>query len=345
MKLLSIAAMMVACLAQVSHAAEWELLPALPDKEGFAGAFTGVSGGALLVAGGANFPGKKPWEGGTKVWHDTVFALDKSAKQWRDVGKLPRPLGYGVSVTYRDRVICVGGSDAERHYADAFQITWRDGKLQTTALPALPHPVANACGTLVGDTLYVAGGLESSTARQTLKTLYMLQLSAAEPQWKECDAWPGCGRMLSTAASFDGAFWLIGGCDLEVGQDDQVSRRYLRDGYRYDPHSGWKQVADLPYAVVAAASPAPHDAKGLYVLGGDDGAQVSADPREHRGFRKTVLRYDTNEDKWHEHAEMPLGVVTLGCVRWQASWVLPSGEVRPGVRTPQVMRWQTTNLE
>ena len=51
----------------------WERLPSLPDREGFAGLFAGVSGGALLVAGGANFPDAKPWEGGKKVWYDTVF--------------------------------------------------------------------------------------------------------------------------------------------------------------------------------------------------------------------------------------------------------------------------------
>src|SRR5689334_6043114 len=103
----------------------WEKLPSLPDREGFAGAFAGVSGEALLVAGGANFPDKKPWEGGKKVWYDTVFALNRPDGQWALVGKLPRPLGYGVSVTHRDGLVCVGGSDAERHYADTFRLEIR----------------------------------------------------------------------------------------------------------------------------------------------------------------------------------------------------------------------------
>ena len=42
---------------------EWDLgTPPVPDMHGFAGAFTGVSNGRLLVAGGANFPVKPPWE-------------------------------------------------------------------------------------------------------------------------------------------------------------------------------------------------------------------------------------------------------------------------------------------
>src|SRR4051794_14537917 len=59
-------------------AGEWKQLPSLPDAEGFAGSFAGVSNGALLVAGGTNFPGKKPWEGGAKVWYDTVYVLESA---------------------------------------------------------------------------------------------------------------------------------------------------------------------------------------------------------------------------------------------------------------------------
>ena len=46
---------------------QWDTsLPSLPDQHGFAGAFTGVSKGHLLVAGGANFPDAPPWENGKK---------------------------------------------------------------------------------------------------------------------------------------------------------------------------------------------------------------------------------------------------------------------------------------
>jgi N-acetylneuraminic acid mutarotase len=142
-------------------AGEWKRLPNIPDREGFAGSFAGVSGGVLLVAGGANFPDRKPWEGGKKVWYDTIFVLDRPDGEWKAAGKLPRRLGYGVAVAYRTGVVCVGGSDADRHYADAFRLEWKDGKVGTTPLPSLPMPIANACGALLGDTLYVAGARRS----------------------------------------------------------------------------------------------------------------------------------------------------------------------------------------
>ena len=50
---------MMAPLAASAAAPAWTNLAPLPDREGFAYPFSGVHNGALLVAGGANFPGKK----------------------------------------------------------------------------------------------------------------------------------------------------------------------------------------------------------------------------------------------------------------------------------------------
>jgi N-acetylneuraminic acid mutarotase len=324
-----------------ASAGEWERLPALPDKEGFAGSFAGVSHGVLLVAGGANFPGKKPWEGGTKVWYDTVFALDRPDGAWRKVGRLPRPLGYGVAVRHREAVVCVGGSDAERHHAEVFRLEWREGQLHTTPLPSLPHPLANACGALVGDTLYIAGGQETPDARKALSAAWSLDLAVATPRWRGIDPCPGRGRILAVAAACGGAFWLAGGADLEVGDDGQARRQYLKDAYCYAPGAGWSRIADLLCPVVAAPSPAPADASGFFVLGGDDGAQVGQPPEQHRGFRREVLRYDLRAATWSEVDPMPFAAVTVPCVRWHARWVIPGGEVRPGVRTPLVWGWAT----
>src|SRR5262245_39289056 len=100
-------------------AGAWTKLPSLPDREGFAGAFAGVSHGALIVAGGANFPDQKPWAGGKKMWTDTVFVLEKPGGEWKVAGKLPRPLGYGVSGSHGAGGVCVGGRGADRRRPDA----------------------------------------------------------------------------------------------------------------------------------------------------------------------------------------------------------------------------------
>lgn len=327
----------------MAPSSDWERLPPLPDKEGFAGAFAGVSGGALLVGGGANFPDRKPWEGGRKQWTDTVFVLEKPNSEWKIAGKLPRPLGYGVAVTHGGAVVCAGGSDAERHYADVFALEWRGGKLVTSQLPPLPKALANASGALVGDTLYVAGGVEKPDSIATANGAYSLDLSAAGSRWKELPACPGGGRMLALAAGFDRAFWLAGGTDLVAPDGGKAERRYRKDCYRYDPTNGWKRVADLPNPLVGAPSPAPTDKRGFHALGGDDGSQLAAAPDKHRGFGKAVLHYDARRDAWAEVGALSAPRVTTACVRWNDWWVVPSGEVRPGVRSPDV--WRATSLE
>lgn len=328
-----------------AFAGEWKQLPSLPDAEGFAGSFAGVSNSALLAAGGANFPDKKPWKGGAKVWYDTVYVLESPSAKWQVAGNLPRPLGYGVSVTYNGGLICAGGSDRDRHYADVFRLEWSNGKLKTALLPSLPARAANCCGAMVGDVLYVAGGLEKPDSNATLNRAWQMDLRSKFPKWTEITTWPGSRRMLAVAAGFNGAFWLMGGVDLTPVGDGSTQRRYLTDAFRYDQHNGWQRIADLPRPVVAAPSPAPFDKKGIYLLGGDDGSQVASPPDQHRGFGKTSLRYDVTTDTWSDAGTIAAPRATLPAVFWNKSWVLPGGEVRPGIRSPEVWTWTPGTME
>ncbi len=329
--------------ADPAAALQWKPLPPLPDREGFAFPYAGVHNGALLVAGGANFPDKRPWEGGAKVWYDTVFVLEKPDGAWQTAGRLSRPLGYGVSITTKDGVVCLGGSDAQRHYAEVFVLRWIGGRLETSALPPLPKPCANASGALLGQTIYVAGGLETPAATAALKSFWALDLGRPQPQWRELEPWPGPGRMLAVAAVQDKAFFLVGGTSLAPGAQDKAARTYLRDAYRYDPGRGWRRVADLPHPVVAPPTPAPALGQSSFlVLGGDDGSLVNFTPlAQHPGFPGKILTYHTITDTWRISGTMPAAHVTTPLVRWGEDFVMPSGEVRPGVRTPAVWSFRT----
>jgi N-acetylneuraminic acid mutarotase len=320
-------------------------LPRIPDPEGFAGAFAGVSGGALIVAGGANISGDKWAESLTKKWYDSIFVLEALDGKWKTGFKLPRPLGYGVCVTADDSVLCFGGSDAARHYAESFRLQWKQGKLRKMPFPALPHPCANACGALVGRTIYLAGGIETPTATAAMHTFWALDLDAPEPIWQELEPWPGPARMLSVAGAHDGSFYLFSGAALTADADGKPVREYLRDAYRFTPGQGWKRLADLPRATVAAPSPAPvvtaTGAPALLVVSGDDGLNVNFQPMEkHPGFPRGSLLYDPAHDTWTTLAFPEISRATAPTVLWQKGIVIPNGEVRPRVRTPEVLGLQ-----
>ena len=156
---------------------DWQRLPDFPGNLGVAGAFAGVTGGSLLVAGGANFPDKMPWDGGIKTWHDAAYVLDRPDGSWVEVGQLPIAFGQGVSVTTPDGVVCVGGCDLQAHYRDVFRLTVQDGRLVTEVLPSLPIAAANSFGALVEGTLYVAGGNEKPGEKECVNRAFTLDLS------------------------------------------------------------------------------------------------------------------------------------------------------------------------
>ena len=325
---------------------KWEQLPPIPDSRGLGYPFGGVSNGALVIGGGSNFPEQPVWENGTKVWYDSVFVLEQPTGQWKIGGKLPRALAGGVSVTTSDGIACLGGGDADRSYAECFLLQWREGKLETKSLPKLPRACANFAGVLVGNTIYVAGGMEHTNDSSTLKTFWSLDLKNQSDGWRELDVWLGPGRMLATMGAQDGAIYLFSGADLKPSQSagEKPERVWLRDAYRYTPDKGWKQITDLPRVAVAAPSPAPSFGKSqLLVLGGDDGEQAALPPQTHKGFPRDMLAYDTTNNSWSVIGELPFSLVTTPTVSWRERIVIPGGEMRPGVRSKEV--WSATEVE
>lgn len=121
----------------------WQQLPDLISsekgkaQEGLAGAFSGVSHNVVLVAGGANFPDAwKQFNAGQlyahkglkKQWQQSVYALVDN--QWQIAGKLPQPLGYGVSIQDKNKVILVGGETTDGRATSAVtQLSWQGNRL------------------------------------------------------------------------------------------------------------------------------------------------------------------------------------------------------------------------
>lgn len=325
----------IAQIASPPHG--WSELSPIPDPIGFAGSFAGVSNGTLLVAGGANFPdGGAPWTGSKKVWHDHIFALEKPDGHWKLVGKLPHPLGYGVSITRKDALIIIGGSNEKGHYADVSLLNFKNGKITFTSLPALPDPIANTSGALIGDVIYIAGGTERADAKDAEKNFWALDLAAKNKLWKKLEPWPGPARMLAVAGGLNGKFYLFSGAELKDGL-----RNYLKDAYQYTPQTGWKRIADLPSAVTAAPSPAYSTKSGLQIFGGDDGkaaADAAALKEKHPGFSRQVLNYDPSSDTWSITDQIPgPAPVTTTLTLWEGNVVIPGGEIRPAVRSPKVL--------
>ena len=110
-----------ACLSAAGDKLDWKALPDLPGGLGVAGPFAGAHNDALIVAGGANFPEGVPWrkttDGGdpAKVYYDTIHIVTRDGLDYSIAeakARLPRALGYGVSISTASGVLCIGGRTA-----------------------------------------------------------------------------------------------------------------------------------------------------------------------------------------------------------------------------------------
>ena len=375
----------------------WGHLPALPDKEGFAGAFAGIVSNKntekdyLVVAGGANFPKGRPWEkekNPEKVYYDLAFKLEMGAEDasWEKIeGPLGQPVGYGMSVALpkRGSTLFIGGK--EQAATDAVWEVTADESGKLTFAPRLkyPLPIVEGVAGVVGETVIVVGGATNREGGgfRTVQEAYMLDTSRGEGEWKwESLPWPEAGtdemargRVYAVSGVQGEKFYIFGGRDYADSEDPAPGRVHqekldvLADCYVLSlkgVNPEWKSLRDLPRGMSAAPSAAlPVGVSHLLMVGGvsaqywrqqfEDRPDLNGAGDLHPGFERSVWAYDTITDTWVSAGELPQmagGVpvavpVTTPVVEWKKKFIVPSGEIKPGVRSPQILVAEVQKLD
>ena len=288
----------------------WDVL-SLPDEATqLEGAFIGVSGDALLIAGGRYWSTEHDGNGNGDVYSDQVFVLTDPNGQWQRLDvRLPRPLANGLSVQWEDKLICLGGKNDGGDHPDAFMLHFRDGEFVRTDLPAMPGATTRFCGAVLGDRVYVTGVSLRSGNRKTgpeaTKIFWALDLpkDGEYGSWKELDPWPGPPRSLAIATVQEDAFFLCGGMYLGREMEGRRHRELLRDAYRFRPTQGWKQVSDLPNPVAAVPGVAVGQTH-LLILGEAVPPDLVRGPRTLH-FSREILAYETITDTWRKLGTLP----------------------------------------
>ena len=346
-------------LASAWGALEWDRLPDLPDREGFAGVYSGVVSengeDFLVVAGGANFPDGRPWEDGKKIYYDDIYVLPlKEGGEWeKSAATLPQAVGYGMSASLDDGSCWfMGGKNDSGCLRESYQVKVENGEVIVGRAPSLPVPLAEGLAAVVDGTLIVGAGTNGD---ETIREFYSMN---DESEW-ETLGWPegARGRMYAVGGVKGGTFYLFGGRDNADSEEEKEDRifglDFLKDAWELNVSSGqWKRLADMPEARSAAPSMAvPAGASSFLMLGGVTvpflAEQVAARPElngqgmEHPGFPGAILSYNTVTDRWAEAGSFPLegtfAPVTTPVVFWNGKVIIPTGEIKPGVRSPQVL--------
>jgi N-acetylneuraminic acid mutarotase len=337
---------------------KWTELPQLPspmgekEQKGLAGSFCGVHNDALILAGGINFPGKPPWEGGGKKWHNDIYILRKTENNYQwfiSENKLPRPLAYGASVNTPDGVICIGGCNEQRCFKDVFclKLNRISKNIEIESMPSLPRPLAFMSAAKAGNTIYIAGGQEKISHARAAKSFLALDLSE-KSKWVELTPWNGPPRIMAAAAGqSDGVndcFFLFSGCNITPNTETEL----LTDAHKYNPANGnWIRLTGIKvnsrkFRRVMGTPSLATGANHILIFGGDQSRIIRLEHpfnkdikkeilENHCGSGRDILAYHTITDTWAKIGDFPTDVpLNTTALKWDDSIIIPVGEIRPG---------------
>ena len=355
-------------------AISWQKIAETPPAHGqqksygVSGAFAGVLGNTIILAGGTNFPGGHPFfDGASKRFYQEIFLLQQTANQLAHVktAMLPEPVGYGATVQLHDKLYFVGGINAQGALQMVYQLSLdATGEPVVLSVGRLPFSWSDGAAAFYADNLYLFGGKINGQATNRVVELTLEQGSFVETDYR--NEIPGAQQRESFPYYQSGsAFYLFGGIDSAPQNGEYV----LTDAYKFDfEEKGWLgavapvTVQGQPFGVGGGAVVALNDDQ-LLILGGVNrdvfnqalqmlnslqGEALSAYKAEYFArsveqfnFSRQQLIYSRSTNRWTVlAAEVPFaggaGPIQAVALDNQIYWL--NGEVKPVFRTPDIYR-------
>jgi N-acetylneuraminate epimerase len=351
---------------------EWKKAARLQNADGslslgFAGPINGISNNVLIVAGGANFQDKMPWEGGKKHYSNEIHVLEKTRDDYhwntKVIQTLPEPIAYPGNTTTNKGIVYVGGENENGLSNKAYLLNWNADKneVETKSLPDFPLAITNIALTHSGNIVYAIGGDE---AKQSSALVFSLDLNAEKPEWKSLPQLP-FALANSVSVILNDKIYVIGGRTKTASGISDLHNTTLAFDLK-------KQIWETKATICNGKETTNFSAgagvavgnESILILGGDNGvtfnkietylSQIAKAGSEeekakliaeknilnttHKGFYNDILLYNTHTNKWSKIGELPfLAQVTTTATIWNDKVVLSNGEIKPGIRTPDVM--------
>lgn len=338
-------------------------LPSLPKDSvnpGLAGAFSAVLNNHLIIAGGANFPDGLPWEGGKKFYHDEVYVFNNENGNWKfnNISHLQDTLGYGAAVIIDSGMVCLGGENENGISSNALLLKYDSvkRKITTSNLASLPIPLTNLSAVSFENKIFIAGGATSDSVSDRM---FELDCNNSTPEWKELAPLPKPLTNFLMVKLGDQIFAIGGRCI----KPDGISELY-NSVFAYNiSENKWTEKKSLPCALSAGTGIALNNHQ-ILLFGGDKGEtfhktelliqQIKNEKdslkkaslikeknrlqETHPGFSKSILLYDDVRNEWSRAGNIPFTTpVTTTALKNNNQVIIPSGEIRAGIRTPRIL--------
>jgi hypothetical protein len=350
---------------------EWKTIAELPpfrDQSksiGVAGPVVGIINNKLIVAGGANFPDKMPWKGGKKIYYNNISIFNKEKEQVfqeKIQNSLTSNIAYAANCITPLGVVYAGGENELGLSDKVYLLQWDEASnsMRQTKLPDLPVETTNGSLVCIDNTIYFLGG---ETLTNTTNQFYSLNLIKINQGWMTLPVLPKpLSNMVVVAQYLNGQkqIYLMGG---RAKQKNGISD-FSSDVYSFDIHLKiWDKKKSLPYPL-SAGTGAVFSEKYILLFGGDQGerfnkveqtiSNINLEKEQfkkenlisiknkllesHPGFSNEILLYNTQKNIWLSNGFIPFNAsVTTNLVQWGDEIIIPSGEIKAGVRTPRII--------
>jgi N-acetylneuraminic acid mutarotase len=246
--------------------------------------------------------------GGYVPWGDTsaqVDAFSPSANNWRRLPDLPQAVNHALAATWRGRIVVAGGYVARQQPSDRVFVLdndrWRE-------LAHLAEPRAAGGAAIVGDTLYVVGGIGPNGLARVGLALN-LRTSASR-------VIPGpTPREHLAATSAKGRVYAIGGRTAGLNTNLRIVENWRPGAKR------WTRLAGVPGS---------RGGTGAATVGG---TIVSVGGEAPTGTIRTVFAYEIAKRRWRRLPDLPTPRHGLGVVAFNGRVYVLAGGPRPGLTT------------
>lgn len=329
------------------------------DK-GVSGAFTGMIGSRLIMAGGCNFPENPLAPDSKKKFYKGIYLLgnlDSDSIALKKIGSLPHEIAYGAAVPTNNGLVLIGGTDGNMVFADTYLLQVdSDARTTLTRLPELPFTADNTAATAIDNVVYIAGGNVNGVPSNSF---YSLDLSDTGKGWEKLPDFPGNPRtqlVMSSGIGAHGAknIYLWGGFAPKTGEKEATLNT---DGLKYDITR--KEWSPLPAPLSpdgqeislggGAAAITPH---GMTVAVGGVNKDIFlaalrnqppdylTHPPHWYKFNGCILLFNPATESWsimaqtQETARAGAGIA----VTPDNELIVVGGEIKPRIRTPHIGR-------
>ena len=344
---------------------EWKVGGILPAKNGenhigIAGPVTGMVEDVLIIAGGANFPNGMPWEGGLKAYTKEAYAYTlnhNEALNLKHTFAFEDSLAYSANVSTGKIFYSIGGERKGQAIANVFRYTFNGNALQRSVVSSLPVALTSGAAAQIGNYIYFVGG---ENAEFVSDKVYRLNTEAGDTSvWEEYMTLPH--RLSHAVVMSDGQsnLYIAGGRQRNANAKSTI----YDDVYELN-------IADKQLNKITKLTQASAAGTGIYydgnlvVIGGDNAqtfhqveeligainvekdaikkreliAKKNAIQSAHPGFHHEVWYYNLKSKTWNKTdsitAESP---VTSTAILNHDMIIIPSGEIKAGVRTNQIL--------